>query len=96
MSDDFASGKNAYALCMRCGFRHDYFNLHEEPGTMLRVCDPCNDGQFNRVTNPQNGPFPVTPDPQAIEWPFPDTNMAVDTSAEGGLPIQIGGENPNP
>ena len=93
---NFAQGKHALVLCMRCGFRVDYPQIEEEPGTMLRVCDVCNDKQWNRVQHPQNGPFPVTPDPQALEWPFPDTNMAVGTSTEGGLPIQIGGEDPNP
>lgn len=88
---DFASGKYAWALCMRCGFRFSYPDIKTESGTHLRVCDTCNDGAFNLVDHPQNGPFPVTPDPQSIKWAFPDVPLAVDVSASEGLPLPIGG-----
>jgi hypothetical protein len=90
---DFASGKHAWALCQRCGLRFDYREIRAESGTQVRVCRECDDGRFNRVEHPQNGPFPVTPDPQALRWAFPDTDLAVDVSASEGLPIPLGGNN---
>jgi hypothetical protein len=96
MTAGFATGKRALAICQRCGFQCPWRELRQEEGTYLYVCNECDDKQYNRSTHPQNGPFPVTPDPQALAWAFSDTDMAVGVSAEGGLPIQIGGENPQP
>lgn len=89
----FASGKNSWSLCDRCGFRHHYRDITTEPGTDYRVCKTCNDHQFNLVTHPQNSPPPVYPDPQALRFPRPDVNVALDYEPqdEQTTPIEDGG-----
>lgn len=94
MSGTFASGKRALAICQRCGFQYAWRDIRPEEGTYVYVCRDCDDKAYNRSTHPQNGPFPVTPDPTALQWAFPDTDMAVRTSATGGLPTAIGGDDP--
>ena len=89
----FASGKNSWSLCDRCGFRFRYLQVRNEPGTGWRVCSTCNDGQFNLNTHPQNRPPPVYPDPQALRYPRPDVNLAVGNNPndEQQLPVDDGG-----
>lgn len=86
MTSGFASGKNALAICQRCGFQFPYREVQAESGTQVRVCRECDDRRFNRVEHPQNGPFPVVPDPQAVQWALPDTvftSVAVSVSMWG-------------
>lgn len=65
----FATGRNSRRICDRCARAFDYPDLKKEPGTRWVVCDECNDGMFSLMMHPQNGPFPVSPDPQAIRDP---------------------------
>ena len=63
----FTSGKYAKAICDRCGFKFKYPLLIEE-WTGLRVCKTCIDAK-DPLEFPTN--FPV--DPEALEYPRPDT-----------------------
>ena len=69
---NYASGRFAQAICDRCGQQFRYNAMSREPGTRFFVCDRCNDRGFNLLRHPQNGPFPVTPDPQALLNARPD------------------------
>jgi NAD-dependent SIR2 family protein deacetylase len=49
----YASGKFAYAICDRCGFRVKYLALIDEPQTHLKVCEECLDEPWpERTTKP--------------------------------------------
>lgn len=72
----FASGKYAYGFCDRCGFRYPYHDLIEEyvddAPTNIRVCPICWDPD-----HPQNKLGQVNmQDPQALEHPRPDQDLA--------------------
>lgn len=75
MSVRFASGKHAFGMCERCGFRFPLAVFKSETvrgrGTSNRVCPSCYDKD-----HPQNfqGMVPVD-DPQALRRPVPDTAL---------------------
>lgn len=68
----YASGKNALAICDRCGFQYKLHTLKNEfvngRRSNVRVCETCWD-----VDHPQNklGSFRID-DPRAIRDPRPD------------------------
>jgi hypothetical protein len=76
MSIPYASGKRAWGMCDRCGFRVRLRTMRTEtvagrPNNLL-VCTTCFDKD-----HPQNfqGKYPVF-DPQAIRNPRPDNALA--------------------
>lgn len=71
----FASGKHAWAICDRCGFRFKYLDIVEEEGTRWRVCQSCDDGEYSMISHPQNGPFLVDVDPEGLEFARPDVSV---------------------
>lgn len=72
----FATGKNAVAICDRCGWKRPWTALRTEPGTGWKVCSECNDGQFSLVAHPQNYPANVQ-DAIALRWARPDQTPAI-------------------
>jgi len=70
----FASGRNAYGFCERCGLRYDYAEFKAETVKGVpknnRVCPECWDGD-----HPQNfvGTFKIE-DPQALKRPVAEIN----------------------
>lgn len=62
------SGKSAaIAICGRCGFKHPYSELSEDPNIPgLRVCDGCKDVK-DPYTLPRRGP-----EKETLEYPRPD------------------------
>lgn len=87
----YASGKYSYAVCDRCGFRYPMRDIVTEPKTHFRVCSFCNDGEFNLISHPQNGPFPVTPDPQSLRFPRPEVVLASAVEVSSWLTLTPGG-----
>ena len=73
MANRFASGKNAIAICDRCGFRFKLTELKTEiiktKHYQLMVCGPCWDPDQPQL---QLGMYPVD-DPQALRNPRRDT-----------------------
>lgn len=73
MANRFASGKNAIAICDRCGFRFKLTELKTEiiktKRYQLMVCGPCWDPDQPQL---QLGMYPVD-DPQALRNPRRDT-----------------------
>jgi hypothetical protein len=67
----FVSGKYSQSICDRCGFRFKYRNIKNEPGTGWRVCESCNDRNYNLIQHPQNGPFPTDEDFN-VRYPRPE------------------------
>lgn len=67
----FASDKYQIALCQICGYKYKFRSLKPSSYKTWR-CEACNDGDFDLKNHPQNGPFPVVPDPIAIRVPLPD------------------------
>ena len=67
----FSSGKNAWAICDRTGFRHPYTEMVTEPGTGLFVHYSVSDGEYNTVDHPQNFPD-VGTENTGLEHPSPD------------------------
>lgn len=55
----YASGKMAFVICDRTGFKVPYRNSVVEPGTGLRVDKRWSDGMWNIVDHPQNFPADV-------------------------------------
>jgi hypothetical protein len=70
-----ATGKNAWAICERSGFRFPYKEMIFEPGTGLFVHYSESDGKFNRVDHPQNHIKGVS-DNIALKNPRPDTDIS--------------------
>lgn len=68
----FAKGKHAISICQRCGFQYPYSKVKREMGTNLLVCPQCDDGIYNRVTNPLNKPPRDLVDNIALERASPD------------------------
>lgn len=70
----YASGKHAFGICDRCGFRTKYSELKvqiiNDYPTGLRVCPDCLDPDHPQL---QLGKYPIY-DPQALENPRPDTD----------------------
>ena len=70
MSDSFASGRDAIAICDRCHHQFKYMDLRadgDQPG--LRVCKDCWD-----PIDPWKLP-PRVPEPIALKHPRPDTPL---------------------
>lgn len=84
MSNRFASGKNAIAICDRCGFRFRLGELKTEiiktKKYNLLVCGPCWDPDQPQL---QLGMYPVD-DPQALRNPRPDSTYVVAGTATDG------------
>jgi len=55
-SHKWATGKHAWAISDRSGFRFPYREMIFEPGTNLFVHKSESDGMWNRVDHPQNFP----------------------------------------
>lgn len=85
MSNRFASGKNAIAICDRCGFRFRLTQLKTEVIKTKRynllVCDDCWDPDQPQL---QLGMYPVD-DPQALRNPRPDSTYFVAGTATDGF-----------
>ncbi len=72
----FASGRNAFGFCDRCGFRVDLKHMKKlvinEQMTNIKVCPTCWEPD-----QPQYRVGRVDPsDPQALRDPRPDTSLA--------------------
>jgi len=65
----FASGKNAYAISDRSGFRYRYRDMRMEWNGLLVGAD-----EFE-AKQPQLGPFRKVNDPQALQNARPDQNL---------------------
>ncbi len=91
MSKNFATGKNAWAICQRSGLRFPYKEIVTEPGTGLRVHFSESDGAYNRVQHPQLHIKGVS-DRIGLEKPYPDTNISVSylTDVSGAFITAIG------
>lgn len=86
MANRFASGKNAIAICDRCGFRFKLKQLKKETvKTKTRsdlVCPECWDPDQPQL---QLGMYPVD-DPQALRQARPDTSyVTAGLNAAGNL-----------
>lgn len=86
MSQQFATGKNAIAICDRCGLQFDYKELRTQIVNMvdtgLLVCSECLDQDHPQY---QVGMWPID-DPQALRDPRPSDNS--DRGLYGWSPIQ--------
>lgn len=70
MSENFASGRDAVAICDRCGFQFPYLELRadgDQPG--LRVCAKCWD-PIDPYKLPARQPEPI-----ALRHPRPDVPL---------------------
>ena len=86
MANRFASGKNAIAICDRCGFRFKLTELKTEiiktKRYQLLVCPTCWDPDHPQL---QLGYYPVD-DPQALRNPRRDTTyVTAGLNASGNL-----------
>lgn len=86
MANRFASGKNAIAMCDRCGFRFKLTELKTEIIKTKRyqvlVCPTCWDPDHPQL---QLGMYPVD-DPQALRNPRRDTTyVTAGVNADGNL-----------
>jgi len=75
----FASGKNAYAISDRSGFRYRYRDMRMEWNGLLVGAD-----EFE-AKHPQLGPFRKVNDPQALQNARPDRVEPLDVYV--GLPL---------
>tara|TARA_R100000900_G_C3273171_1_gene152154 strand:- start:310 stop:627 length:318 start_codon:yes stop_codon:yes gene_type:complete len=66
----FASNKNAYAICDRCGFRYGLRELRKE-WNGLKTCPECYESK-----HPQLNPVRKVADPQAVREPRPDISVS--------------------
>ena len=66
----FASNKNAYAICDRCGFRYGLRELRKE-WNGLKTCPECYESK-----HPQLNPVRKVTDPQAVREPRPDISVS--------------------
>jgi hypothetical protein len=86
MSNRFASGKNAIAICDRCGFRFKLTELRTEIVKTKRyqvlVCSSCWDPDHPQL---QLGMYPVD-DPQALRNPRRDTTYVTAGVNSAGIP----------
>ena len=84
MGSQFASGKNAIAMCDRCGQRYKLTELKTEivktKRYQLLVCPQCWDPDQPQL---QLGMYPVD-DPQALRNPRPDSTYGVAGSGSDG------------
>ena len=68
----FATGKNAYAISDRSGFRYKYTDMRKE-WTGLRVCPQCYEPKHPQL-EPRSVPF----EPEALWHPRPDRKEPVE------------------
>lgn len=84
MSNRFAAGKKAIAVCDRCGFQYLLKELKPETVKLKvvhnRVCPACWTPDHPQL---QLGMYPVD-DPQALRTPRPDTTYSVSGDNRGG------------
>ena len=95
MGKPFASGKNAFGFCDRCGQRYDLHSLQEQYENLLpigiRVCFECMDVDHPQL---QLGRVPID-DPQALRNARPDnTFYAPGNQGAGGSRMFQYGWNP--
>ena len=87
MSSEFASGKNAFGFCDRCGFRYSLSDLkwgcEDKKPNGLKVCSECLDPDHPQL---QLGRFRIV-DPQTLRDPRPDTSQIESQSLFGWNPI---------
>ena len=74
----FATGKNAYAISDRSGFRYKYRDMRREWTGFLVGKDEYEPKQ------PQLGPFPKVSDAQALKNARPPQNVAEERSVNWG------------
>lgn len=91
MSNTFAAGKKAIAVCDRCGFQFRLNTLRKETvkgkTQPLLVCNSCWSPDHPQL---MLGMYPVV-DPQALRNPRRDTSYAVSgSSGEGSRVIEWG------
>ena len=65
----YASGKYAYGMCDRCGFRYYLSELRKE-WNGLKTCPECFE-----TKQPQLEPNPHVADPEALYQPRPDLDI---------------------
>ena len=84
MANRFASGKNAIAMCDRCGQRFKLTQLKTEVIKtklyQLLVCHECWDPDHPQL---QLGMYPVD-DPQGLRNPRPDSTYQIAGTGPGG------------
>jgi hypothetical protein len=95
MGSKFASGKNAIAVCDRCGFGYKLVQLKtlviKTKNVNIKVCPECWEPDQPQL---QLGLYPVN-DPQAIREPRPDTSYyAPSAGGDGGSRVIQWGWNP--
>ena len=73
-----ASGKNAYAISDRSGFRYKYRDMRKEWNGLLVGKD-----EFE-AKQPQLGPFRTVADPQSLKDPRPPQNLIQERSVNWG------------
>jgi hypothetical protein len=92
MANRFASGKNAIAICDRCGFQYKLKELKElivkTKKINILVCFECWEPDQPQL---QLGMYPVD-DPQALRNPRKDVSYV--TSGNSGLQIDPAGTGP--
>ncbi len=93
MSQIYASGKRAIAICDRCGFQYKLSQLRREIVNQTvvetRVCPDCWDPDQPQL---QLGRY-VVQDPQAVRNPRPDTTYAESRDIQWGF-NPVGLSNP--
>lgn len=95
MGKPFATGKDAFGFCDRCGFRVDLPGMEEQYENLLpigiRVCSECLDVDHPQL---QLGRVPMD-DPQALRYARPDnTFFAPGNEGSGGSRMIQWGWNP--
>jgi len=92
MGVPFASGRNAFGFCDRCGFRCAYGELKElvikTKNVNIRVCNECWEQDHPQL---QLGMWAnQAVDPQALRDPRPDLSYYANTGDGGSRVIQWG------
>jgi len=75
----FASGKNAFAISDRSGFRYRYKDMRKEWNGLLVGKDEFESKQ------PQLGPFRTVSDPQALKDARPEQNLEQQRNIQYGF-----------
>lgn len=85
----FATDRIALAICDRCGQRSPHRMMRMETNKSL-VCQICFDGNYDIINHPLNYPPPVSPDPEAIENPRPDSGGRSDADGTWTVTLTTG------